>query len=152
MKALWRTICRIIRSLLTEKEESSWKVWLFLKTYALLTPVYLSDNKYEILSKDELEQIVNKVYEEVKNELGEYKAETIDCDNWSLLFYAYAKIKSIRAIGLVWNGCHAFNIAIAYDGEIADLFVIEPQQKKIYKYEEAIEMELYAPRWRFILM
>jgi len=152
LRSIWRKICTIIRRILAERIERSWKVHLFLKTYAPLTPIYLADNEYEILSKDELEELVKKTYRRVKDFLKKYKLEDCDCDDWAAAFYFFAKVKSIRAIGIAWSIKHAFIVSIAYCDGKPELLVIEPQTSKIYTYYEAIKMDLYKPRWRFVLM
>ena len=57
-------------------------------------------------------------------------------NDWASLFYAFAKVKTVRAIGMAWNWYYAFCISITmYKGE-PRLVVLEPQLGDVYFYEE----------------
>lgn len=152
LKQLWNTIKRLIRASLSEREEGGGKVWLFLKTYAPLTKVIILDSKYEILNKDELEEIVRDAYQKVRELIDHYKIDEMDCDDYAFAFYTFAKIKSIRAIGVGASKIHAFNIAIAYDNDMAKLYLIEPQTGEMWEYEEKIKEDPKYKLENFVLL
>jgi len=101
--------------------------------------IFGADDKYSLISKES----VKKFLLDTKVDRVEYKPESNDCDEYSLIllsrFLEWGRQLDHRiAVGELWvdtaRGKHALNLVLVWgDSNQTELWIIEPQRDTIYK-------------------
>jgi hypothetical protein len=100
--------------------------------------IYLSDLKYDLTSKDEIERFL---WGDKTNEYT-YKKEFMDCDDFSYRLMGNLSIPgwSSLAFGIAWSGKHAFNIFLDHKER---LWIVEPQNDSVISSKQAEKLDMY---------
>jgi len=95
--------------------------------------IYLSDPIYTLTSVSEAERFLKQDLFNFKK----FKTNEFDCDNFSKALWGYwQEWQSELALGILWISkpyAHALNVAILTENGKKGVYVIEPQNDKIYK-------------------
>jgi len=106
--------------------------------------IYLSDRKYNLATKSEIQRFLER------DETDKYKYQVtyFDCDNYSYRLMGNASIPewASLAFGICWTVTHAFNIFVGSDKKV---YLIEPQSDKVYEFDKA---PLQYKKLRLIVM
>ena len=103
------------------------------KSAFLTAEIFLSDPSYKLTSLEEAKRFLKQDLLNFK----QYKSNEFDCDNFSRALWGYwQEWQSELALGVLWITkpiAHALNVAILTENGKKGVYVIEPQNDKIYK-------------------
>lgn len=98
------------------------------------THIYISDNKYWLCSKQDIETFLS--FDKTNKET--YVPEEYDCDDFSYRLMGQFSIKNWSGIafGIVWTNVHALNCLIDDTGKF---YFVEPQRDFSSSLKESLE-------------
>lgn len=115
-----------------------------IKDTTAASHVFLSDRTFQTCPLSELKRFLKAN----KTDLFNYEAEEFDCDDFSYRLMGQMSVPgwSHLCFGICWTKKHAFNVF--YDG--TDIYVVEPQNDLIIKYDD-IQRERYEKFYMIVM-